>query len=336
MAHYLVTGAAGFIGARTSEMLLSQGHSVLGLDNLNAAYDVKVKHWRLNRLKANPDFGFLEASVADNQVLRRPELRDRRFDAVLNLAARAGVRSSVEYPWMYVETNITGTLNMLELCREHNISKLVLASTSSLYGALNPRPYTEDQDTSHPLSPYAASKKGAEALAHTYHALHGIDISVVRYFTVYGPAGRPDMSVFRFIQRIYEGEPIIVYGDGTMSRDFTFVNDIARGTIAALKPLGFEIVNLGGDHPYEVNELIATIEKRLGKKANIQYEDAHPADVPTTWANVDKAAEMLGWKAEVSLEEGIGLCIEWYESEREWVREIGVYETSAPLASEKG
>ncbi len=325
MAHYLVTGAAGFIAARTTEMLLAAGHTVLGVDNLNAAYDVRVKNWRLDLLRKRPGFSFLEASVADPAILRLPRLRDRRFDAVLNLAARAGVRSSVEYPWMYVETNITGTLNMLELCREHGIPKLVLASTSSLYGANNPAPYSEDQDTSHPLSPYAASKKGAEALAHTYHALHGVDVSVVRYFTVYGPAGRPDMSVFRFVQRIREGEPILVYGDGSMSRDFTFVDDIARGTIAALRPLGFEIMNLGSDHPFQVNELIREIERHLGREADIQYAPAHPADVPATWANVEKAAQLLGWRPEVPFDEGIRRCVEWYEAERHWAKEIGVY-----------
>ncbi|MAE96288.1 MAG: nucleotide sugar epimerase [Deltaproteobacteria bacterium] len=325
MAHYLVTGAAGFIGSRTAELLLSQGHTVLGVDNLNDAYDVRVKNWRLDLLKKHAGFSFLGASVADPAILRLPRLRERRFDGVFNLAARAGVRSSVEYPWMYVETNITGTLNMLELCREHSIPKLVLASTSSLYGASNPTPYSEDQDTSHPLSPYAASKKGAEALAHTYHALHGVDISVVRYFTVYGPAGRPDMSVFRFVQRIREGLPIVVYGDGTMSRDFTFVDDIARGTIASLRPLGFEIMNLGGHHPYEVNELIRTIEEQLGRRAIVENQPAHPADVPSTFANVEKAARLLGWRPEMPFAEGIARCCDWYEAERSWVSKINVY-----------
>ncbi|MCP5069070.1 MAG: NAD-dependent epimerase/dehydratase family protein, partial [bacterium] len=280
---------------------------------------------RLRLLQNHPDFSFVEASVADPATLRIPILRDHRFDAVFNLAARAGVRSSVEYPWMYVDTNIAGTLNMLELCREHRISKFVLSSTSSLYGASNPCPYTEDQDTSRPLSPYAASKGGAEALAHTYHALHGIDVSIMRYFTVYGPAGRPDMGVFRFVQRIREGFPIIVYGDGTMSRDFTFVDDIARGTIAAVRPLGFEIINLGGDRPFQVNELIRTIEQALGRKAIIEYEPAHPADVPATWASIEKAAALLDWVPQISLEDGIASCVAWYEEERSWAHRIEAY-----------
>ncbi len=325
MGHYLVTGAAGFIGARTTELLLSQGHTVLGLDNLNDAYDVRVKHFRLGRLREQEGFRFVEASVADPATLRLPILRDHRYDGVFNLAARAGVRSSVEYPWMYVETNITGTLNMLELCREHGIPKFVLASTSSLYGASNPCPYTEDQDTSRPLSPYAASKGGAEALAHTYHALHGLDVSILRYFTVYGPAGRPDMSVFRFVQRIREGFPIIVYGDGSMSRDFTFVDDIARGTIAATRPLGFEILNLGGDHPYQVNELIGTIEQALGRKAIVEHQPAHPADVPATWASIDKAAALLDWRPEISLADGIAASVAWYEAERDWAHRVDAY-----------
>jgi len=325
VANYLVTGAAGMIGARTAELLLAEGHHVVGLDNMNDAYDIRMKQHRLRSLQAQPTFSFVEASVADPATLRMPVLRDHRFDAVFNLAARAGVRSSVEYPWMYVETNITGTLNMLDLCREHGISKFVLASTSSLYGAANPCPYTEDQDTSRPLSPYAASKGGAEALAHTYHALHGIDVSVLRYFTVYGPAGRPDMGVFRFVQRIREGFPIIVYGDGTMSRDFTFVDDIARGTIAAARPLGFEVINLGGDQPYQVNELIRTIEQALGRKAIIEHEPAHPADVPATWASIDKAAALLDWSPQISLEDGIARCVAWYEAERSWAHRIEAY-----------
>ncbi|MCP5058452.1 MAG: NAD-dependent epimerase/dehydratase family protein [bacterium] len=325
MSNYLVTGAAGMIGARTAGLLLAEGHHVVGLDNMNDAYDIRMKQHRLGALQAQPAFSFVEASVADPTTLRMPALRDHRFDAVFNLAARAGVRSSVEYPWMYVETNITGTLNMLELCREHGISKFVLASTSSLYGAANPCPYTEDQDTSRPLSPYAASKGGAEALAHTYHALHGIDVSVLRYFTVYGPAGRPDMGVFRFVQRIREGFPIIVYGDGTMSRDFTFVDDIARGTIAAARPLGFEVINLGGDQPFQVNELIRTVEQALGRKAIIEHEPAHPADVPATWASIDKAAALLDWAPQISLEDGIARCVAWYEAERSWAHRIEAY-----------
>jgi nucleoside-diphosphate-sugar epimerase len=197
-----------------------------------------------------------------------------------------------------------------------------LASTSSLYGKHNEVPYREDADTNRPLSPYAASKKAAETLAFTYHHLHGLDISIPRYFTVYGPAGRPDMSIFRFVRRIAEGEPIIVFGDGTQSRDFTFVDDIAAGTIAALKPLGYEVINLGGDRPVVLTTMIEQIGELTGKTPEIEYRPAHPADVPTTWADVSKAAELLGWKPQVSIEEGLRRCAEWYRANRDMARSL--------------
>jgi nucleoside-diphosphate-sugar epimerase len=325
MARVLVTGAAGFIGARTAALLLDEGHTVVGVDSLNDAYDVRVKQYRLRGLAGRPGFAFERGDIAERAVFERPALRDAGFDAVLNLAARAGVRASVDDPWSYLETNGTGTLNCLELCRRRAIPKFVLASTSSLYGRENEVPYAEDQDTSRPISPYAASKAAAEAMAHAYHALHGVDVSVLRYFTVYGPAGRPDMSVFRFTQRIREGRPILVYGDGSMSRDFTYVDDVARGTLLAMRPLGFEIVNLGSDRPYTVRELIAVIEERLGRKAEVEYRAAHPADVPTTWADIRKAARLLDWKPRVELREGVARAVAWYEAERAWAREVEVY-----------
>lgn len=325
MPRVLVTGAAGFIGARTAEMLLDEGFEVVGLDSLNDAYDVRVKQYRLRRLEAHPGFRFERGDIAVREVIERPSLREAGFDAVLNLAARAGVRTSVTNPWVYAETNVIGTLNLLELCKVTGVRKFVLASTSSLYGDANTVPYSEEQDTSRPISPYAASKAGAEAMCHAYHALHGLDVTVLRYFTVYGPAGRPDMSVFRFTQRIREGLPIFVYGDGSMSRDFTYVDDIARGTIAAMRPLGFEIVNLGSDHPYRVTELIEGIEARLGRRAMIEHAPAHPADVKSTWASIGKAAKLLGWRPQVALAEGIARAADWYEAERSWAREIDVY-----------
>jgi len=325
MARYLVTGAAGFIGSRTAEILLETGHEVVGVDNLNDAYDVRVKEHRLERLQGRSGFRFERLDIADRAAIAAAAFRDEAFDGVINLAARAGVRASVENPWVYVDTNVTGTLNLLEFCRSRGISKFVLASTSSIYGVGSPIPYREDQDTSRPISPYAASKQGAEALCHTFHFLHGVDVTVLRYFTVYGPAGRPDMSVFRFIQRIREGGPIHVYGDGSMSRDFTYVDDIARGTVAALAPLGYEAINLGGNRPHEVRELIRLVEKRLGRTAEIEFEEAHPADVRATWADIRKAETLLGWSPQVSLEEGISRTAEWYEAERHWAKEIAVY-----------
>ena len=220
-------------------------------------------------------------------------------------------------PWVYLRTNAEGTLNVLELCRRHGVKKFVLASTSSLYGAHNTVPFSEDADTSRPLSPYAASKKAAEAMAFTYHHLHKLDVTILRYFTVYGPAGRPDMSVYRFIRQIAEGEPITVFSDGQQQRDFTYVDDIARGTIAGLKPLGFEIINLGGDRLTTLNNVIQQIAKLVGREPVIQYQPVHPADVPATWANVEKARRLLDWTPQVSLEEGLRRTVEWYKQHRD-------------------
>ena len=320
MASYLLTGAAGFIGARTAELLLEAGHSVLGVDDVNDAYDPRVKRHRLAKLTARAGFRFLELDVSKRAAVE--ELGDERVDAVLNLAARAGVRASVENPWVYVDTNVTGTLNLLEWCRAHGVRKFVLASTSSVYGGSDASVFREDQETSRPISPYAATKKAAEVLCHTWHALHGLDVSILRYFTVYGPAGRPDMSVFRFVRGVREGEPITIYGDGSMARDFTFVDDVARGTIAALRPLGYEIVNLGGEKPTSVNELVATVESALGRKVERRFAPPHPADVPRTAASIDKARRLLGWEPRVSLAEGVARAAAWYEAERSWAKDV--------------
>ena len=266
---YLFTGCAGFIASKVADLLLAAGHEVVGVDNLNDAYDPRLKQWRLAQLQPRQNFRFHQLDIADRAALEplfEPAGGQPPFAAVVNLAARAGVRPSVSNPWVYYQANCTGTLNLLEMCRRSGVRKFLLASTSSLYGKHNQVPYREDADTNRPLSPYAASKKAAETLAFSYHHLHGLDISIPRYFTVYGPAGRPDMSVFRFIRRIAEGEPIIVFGDGTQSRDFTFVDDIARGTIAALRPLGYEVINLGGDRVVTLRAVIDQIAALLGKK----------------------------------------------------------------------
>lgn len=322
MANYLVTGTAGFIASKVSEQLLAAGHNVLGIDELNDAYDPRLKYWRLERLKALENFQFCQTDIRDKAALERLWDQAGPFDGVLNLAARAGVRQSLENPWVYFETNTTGTLNLLEMCRHRGVNKLVLASTSSLYGARNPVPYKEDADTNHPLSPYAASKKAAEALCHSYHHLYDIDVTVVRYFTVYGPAGRPDMSLFRFVQWVAEERPVVVFGDGTQSRDFTYVEDIARGTIAALRPLGFEVVNLGSDRPMVLMDALKLIERLLGKKANIDYQPFHKADIRATWADITTAREKLDWEPKTSHEQGIENLVNWYLENRAWASEI--------------
>ena len=328
MAHYLVTGVAGFIASRVAEMLLDAGHSVVGVDNLNAAYDVRMKKYRLGKLQGRPGFEFLRLDISDRAAIEQLDTqagRDSRahgFEAVINLAARAGVRQSVENPWVYVDTNITGTLNLLEFCHRKEIGKFILASTSSIYGADAPLPTPEDADSDHPLQAYAASKKGAEALCHAYHYLHGIDVTIVRYFTVYGPAARPDMVMFRFAQWIREGLTVKLNGDGEQSRGFTYIDDIARGTILGLKPLGHEIINLGGHESIKINELIRMFEALIGRKAQIEQLPAHPADMLASWAAVDKAEKLLGWRPQVSLREGVANLVAWYEDERAWASQI--------------
>jgi nucleoside-diphosphate-sugar epimerase len=324
MGHYLLTGAAGFIASKVAELLLSEGHAVVGVDNMNDAYDVRLKQWRLAQLAGRPGFEFRQLDITNRQKMRDlwESQKTKGFDAVINLAARAGVRQSVENPWVYLETNITGTLNLLDLCREFDVKKFILASTSSLYGKDNPLPFREDADSNRPLSPYAASKKAAEALCYTYHYLYGLDVTVFRYFTVYGPAGRPDMSLFRFAQWINEGKPVTVYGDGRQSRDFTNVEDIARGTIAGLRPTGFEVINLGSDKPAVLMDAIRLIEELTGRKALLEFQPLHPSDVRATWADIGKAKYLLDWRPLVGLEDGIADLVNWYQQNRSWAKEI--------------
>lgn len=320
MGNYLVTGAAGFIASRVAEYLIVDGHRVVGVDNMNDAYDVRMKEYRLRKLQTMHGFTFHKLDISNKSII--DVFKDNEFDAVINLAARAGVRSSVKNPWVFLKSNIMGTLNMLELCRVTGTKKFLLASTSSIYGDDPPYPTPETASSDRPLQPYAASKKGAEALAHSYHYLHNIDISVVRYFTVYGPAGRPDLALFRFTQWISEGRPVQVYGDGEQSRGFTYLDDIARGTIQALKPLGYEIINLGGHEVITINNLITLIENTVGKKAVVEYGPAVLADMRSNWADVRKAGELLGWKPQVDLHEGVKRLADWYTAERTWAKDV--------------
>lgn len=314
-SRYFVTGCAGFIGANLTQTLLQQGHQVVGIDNLNDAYDPTLKYWRLDQFKSDENFRFHQADISERGILEQIfALEEYEFDAVFNLAARAGVRASVADPWVFQQTNLIGTLNLLECCRKYNIRKFILASTSSLYGNANSIPYQETDETNYPLSPYAASKKSAEALCYSYHHLYEIDCSILRYFTVYGPAGRPDMSVFRFVRAIALGQPITVFGDGKQKRDFTYIDDIVAGTIAAGVPLGFEVLNLGGDRTIQLFEMIEMIEELVGRRAVIRYEPAHPADARETRADISKANELLNWSPRVSLEEGLRRAVDWYRA----------------------
>lgn len=345
MSTYLVTGAAGFIAAKVCEQLLADGHTVVGIDNLNDYYDLRLKDYRLGQLLGDERWrqtqdpkrstyralgpltgaqGRFIYETIDVEALADLDrlFAEHAFDAVFNLAARAGVRHSLVNPHIYLSTNATGTLNLLECQRQHGVAKHVLASTSSLYAG-SPLPFTEDQPVNEPLSPYAASKKAAEAMAHAYHRQFGLDVTVLRYFTVYGPAGRPDMAPFRFVKWIAEGTPLKLYGDGTQTRDFTYVDDIARGTILAAQPLGYEVVNLGGGNtPITLNRMIELLEIHLGQPARIDRRPAQTVDMPDTAAAVAKARQLLGWTARVGVEEGFRRTADWYQQNRSWARDV--------------
>ncbi|MBI5665745.1 MAG: GDP-mannose 4,6-dehydratase [Nitrospirae bacterium] len=316
----LVTGCAGFIGWKVSQLLLEMDKNIIGVDNINNYYDPALKTWRLSSLKKYPGFKFYKVDIGDFNKLKKV-FEDNKVDAIINLAARAGVRASVEDPWVYLDTNTKGTLNLLECSKNHKVKKFVLASTSSLYASLD-MPFKETSRTDTPLAPYSATKKAAEAICHAYHYLYGLDISVLRYFTVYGPAGRPDMSIFKFLRSMDAGKPIPLYGDGSQTRDFTYIDDIADGTIRSLRPAGFEIFNLGGDHPVKLNYVIGLLEKFLGQKAKIRRYKLHPADVTATWAHIDKAKKVLGWKPTMPLEAGIEKTVKWFIENRDFVRKL--------------
>jgi len=319
---YLVSGAAGFIGARVTDFLTADGHEVVGIDNMNDAYDVRLKHYRLERLQPIEKFSFYLGDICDRPMLDKIGAEQGPIDGIIHLAARAGVRASTQNPWQVVDSNLVGTLNLLELARQLKIPKFVLASTSSIYGAEPPFPTPEDADSSHPLQQYAASKKAAEVMSYVYRHLYDLDVTIFRYFTVYGPAGRPDLALFRFVQWIAEGRPIKMNGDGSQTRGFTYVDDIARGTILGLRPLGYEVINLGGHESISMNDLIAMIEKMLGKRGEVVHGPFHKADMMNNLADVSKARSLLGWEPRVGLQEGVRNLVDWYLAEREWTSQV--------------
>lgn len=326
----LVTGAAGFIGSRVAGMLLERGDNVVGIDSVDDYYSRSLKKHRLLALQRWPNFRFQRLDV--DRFDHVEALFGRYgFVTAFHLAGRAGVRSSLEDPWAYQRTNGEGTLNILESMRRHGVPKMVLASTSSLYAGHTP-PFREDVPVDTPLSPYAVSKRTAETMAYTYHRQYGIDVTVLRYFTVFGPAGRPDMAPFRFIDGILRGNPLTIHGTGRQTRDFTYVDDIARGTVLAERPLGYEIVNLGGgNEPVPLLEFLAWIEDATGRKARLEFQPSHPADMDSTRADIGKAARLLGWRPEVSPREGVRRAVEWHMSMLDGFRPHG--EASSPEAS---
>ena len=309
----LLTGAAGFIAFHTATKLLERGDSIVGVDNLNDYYDVKLKKARLEELKKHDNFTFYKADISDQQAMEEI-FNKHKFDKVCNLAAQAGVRYSLENPFAYEQVNIKGLLVLLELAKKHNIKYFVGASSSSVYGGNTKMPFSEKDDVSTPISVYAATKRSNELICHVYNHLYGMKCILLRFFTVYGPYGRPDMALFIFTKNIFEGKPIDVFNHGDMQRDFTYVEDIANGTIAAIdSDLDYEIFNLGNNQTRKLSEFIDCIEKETGKKAEKNMMPMQPGDVPKTFADISKAKELLGYDPKTPIEVGIKKFVDWYK-----------------------
>jgi len=335
MAKILVTGAAGFIGYHLSEKLLAQGYTVVGLDNLNDYYEVSLKEARLARLEGRPGFSFVKMNLEDRDGMARL-FAGERFDSVVNLAAQAGVRYSIQNPYAYIDSNISGFINILEGCRHNKVKHLVYASSSSVYGANTAMPFSVHHNVDHPVSLYAATKKANELMAHTYSSLYGLPTTGLRFFTVYGPWGRPDMALFLFTKAIVEGRPIDVFNNGKMQRDFTFIDDIVEGVRRVLErvPAGepswsgaqpdpgtsyapYKIYNIGNNNPVELIDFIGAIEKGLGREAAKNFLPIQPGDVPATFADVDDLMRDVGFKPATTIEQGIERFLAWY---REYYR----------------
>lgn len=316
----LVTGSAGFIGYSVSEALLARGETVAGFDNFNDYYDPTIKEVRTQRLNSRGGFSLVRGDLAEMDQLSEV-FETHKPSRVVHLAAQAGVRYSIEHPEKYVASNLVGFCNMLELCKRHSVDHLVFASTSSVYGASDAVRFSEGQSTDGPLSIYAATKKSNEVLAYSYAHLFGMKMTALRFFTVYGPWGRPDMALFMFTKKILAGEPIPVFNNGNHARDFTYVDDIVRGVVDVVdhppvaengKP-PHRIFNIGRGAPVELMDFIAILEKCLGKKAIIDFKPMQPGDVEKTWASTEALHALSGYEAQVSVEEGVSRFVEWYK-----------------------
>jgi UDP-glucuronate 4-epimerase len=313
--NFLVTGGAGFIGSHLCERLLQAGHGVWALDDLNPFYDVVIKQANLREIeKAGQPFTFVRGDVTDPACLDQL-FSGVRFDQIIHLAARAGVRPSLLEPALYQRVNVEGTVQLLEAARRHSVKKITMASSSSVYGINARVPFTESDPIFSAISPYAVSKLACEALGHVYHHLYGMDVVMLRFFTVYGPRQRPDLAIHKFARLIDAGQPIPVYGDGAAARDYTYITDTLDGIMACVqRKFGYEIFNLGESQTVELDYLITLLEKALGKKAIIDRQPAQPGDVPLTFADIAKARQRLGYRPRVKVEEGIPRFIEWFKS----------------------
>jgi UDP-glucuronate 4-epimerase len=309
----LVTGGAGFIGSNLSEQLLAAGHGVWIFDDLNDFYSPARKELNLKELQSlGKPLNVVRGTLTDARAVE-DVFGAAQFDQVVHLAARAGVRPSLEDPVLYQEVNVTGTVRLLEAARKRGVKKITIASSSSVYGVNSKAPFSETDPIFHPISPYAASKLACEALGHVYHHLYGMDIAMLRFFTVYGPRQRPDLAICKFVERISNGTPIPVFGDGSTARDYTYVADTVAGIIACTqKEFGYEVFNLGNSDAVKLSYLIELLEKAIGKKAIIDRQPMQPGDVPFTCADISKAQRMLGYNPKVKIEEGIPRFVEWF------------------------
>ena len=308
----LVTGSAGFIGYHLCKSLLDDDYEILGIDNTNDYYDPKLKHARLDQLAPFKNFTFEKIDIADRKSLTR-SFQSFKPNKVVNLAAQAGVRYSLGNPYAYMDANLVGFLNIIELCRHNNVDGLIYASSSSVYGTNEKIPFSVEDRVDNPISLYAATKKSNELMAHTYSHLYGLRTTGLRYFTVYGPWGRPDMAYYLFTDKIENGEPILVFNNGNMKRDFTYIDDIIAGTRSAIhKNYKCELFNLGNHRSEQLMDVVHLIEENLGKKAKIKFLPMQPGDVPESFADIDKSLEMLGYKPTTNVDVGISKFVEWY------------------------
>ncbi|MFA5554279.1 MAG: GDP-mannose 4,6-dehydratase [Phycisphaerae bacterium] len=306
----LITGAAGFIGSHLTDKLLSEGFEVIGVDNFDDFYDPEIKRKNLTRASQNNRFKLIQADIRDSKQME--QALSGGIEIIVHLAAKAGVRPSIEQPLLYADVNINGTMVLLESARKNNISKFIFGSSSSVYGNNKKVPFSEDDNVDFPISPYAATKKACELICHTYHSLYNISISCLRFFTVYGPRQRPDLAIHKFAKLIEQNKPIPVFGDGNMMRDFTYIDDIINGTIAAMnKCCGFNIYNLGESQPIKLSSLIELLESALGKKAIKQHLPAQPGDVEQTYADISKAQKELGYQPATQIEDGLVKFVKW-------------------------
>jgi UDP-glucuronate 4-epimerase len=311
--NYLVTGGAGFIGSHLCERLLALGHTLVALDNFNDYYDPRLKRRNVETLLPNRGFTLIEADILDLERLQQV-FSKHAFDAVIHLAARAGVRPSIAQPLLYEQVNVLGTMHLLELARQHKIPKFIFGSTSSVYGENRKVPFSEDDPVDNPISPYADTKKAGELIAYTYHHLHGLKVSCLRFFTVYGPRQRPDMAIHKFTQLLATGRKVPMFGDGTTKRDYTFITDIIDGVCRALEHCSsYHIYNLGESRTITLRSLIDLIAQNLGVEARLERLPMQPGDVPITYAEISRARHELGYQPRIDIEQGVRLFVEWFK-----------------------